>query len=271
MMGLLSGDYSQIEARVLVCWAGQEDTVEAFRQKKDAYKLMASRIYSKPTEQINDDERFMGKQGVLSCGFGVGRFGFQNNLKVQFDIEVTEEYADMVVKAYRAASPRVVTLWSNVEKLAKRVLLEKTKTFVTLPGVDKIHMRMHDKWLLMRLPTGRCLWYFEPELEPGDYGMRIIYWGRDVARGGMWSRVDTYGGKLVENGVQAMARDVMAEGMLRLEAAGFPVFMQVHDEIIAPGDDSRLDEYQAIMKQPPRWWPDLPLDVEVQHKTRYQK
>lgn len=270
-MGLLSGDYSQIEARVLVCWARQEDTIEAFRQKKDAYKLMASRIYSKPMEQINSDERFMGKQGVLSCGFGVGKFGFQNNLKVQFDIEVTEEYADMVVKAYRAASPRVVALWDNVDKLAKRVLLERPTRFVTLPGVDKIHMRMYDKWLLMRLPSGRCLWYFEPELKMGERGLRIVYWGRDVKRGGMWTRVDTYGGKLVENGVQAMARDVMAEGMLRLDAAGFQVFMQVHDEVVAPGTEDQLEQFQALMQQRPTWWPDLPLDVEVQHETRYQK
>lgn len=288
MMGLLSGDYSQIEARVLSSWAGQQDQVEGWRLRLDGYKRMAVRIYGVPEHLINSNQRFMGKQGVLSCGFQVGKFGFQNNLKVNFDIDMSLEECDRIVKAYRSASPKVVALWANVEKLAKKVVLERPKHFVTIEGVDKIHMRMHDKWLLMRLPSGRCLWYFEPELlttiqyeervVPGQFltedipiGSRqqIVYWGRDVKRGGMWCRVDTYGGKLVENGVQAMARDVMAEGMLRLEAAGFEVFMQVHDDIVAPGRKDQVEEFQGLMEVRPKWWQDLPLNVDAHWMKRY--
>jgi DNA polymerase len=101
--------------------------------------------------------------------------------------------------------------------------------------------------------------------------MRILYEGRDIKRGGRWGTVDTYGGKLVENVTQAISRDVMADAMLRLDEAGFDVNMTVHDEIVAPGPAERLDEFETIMRQPPTWWPDLPMDVEVQHKRRYQK
>jgi DNA polymerase len=97
-------------------------------------------------------------------------------------------------------------------------------------------MRMVKNWLVVRLPSGRCLWYFEPELvNEGERFNRIYYWGRDIKKGGRWDRVETYGGKLVENITQAMARDVMAEAMLRLDEAGFNVNLTVHDEIVAPG------------------------------------
>lgn len=269
--GLLSGDLSQIEARVLVSWAGQMDMVEAFRNKADPYKIMATRVYNVPLEAVTKDQRFMGKQGVLSCGYGVGKYGFKNALKVNFDIEVSLEEADRIVQAYRTASPRVKALWYDMDALAKQVLLERPTHLIQSTKVPRIAMRMVDDWMVMRLPSGRCLWYFEPELVPKDGGgWEIMYWGRDVTRGGMWTRVKTYGGKLVENATQAIARDVMAECLLRLDAAGFPVIMQVHDSAVAPGPAERLDEFARLFKQAPAWWPDLPLDAEVEHIRRYQ-
>jgi DNA polymerase len=273
--GLLSGDFSQIEARTLVSWAGQEDMVMAFRQKKDPYKLMAARIYGKPIESINKDERFMGKQSVLGAGYGVGRFGFASMLKTQYDVVVDDSEggeADRIVQAYRTSNRKVVSLWYAVERLAKQTLLEQPQKLISATDVPRIGMRMVKNWLVVRLPSGRCLWYFEPELvNEGERFNRIYYWGRDIKKGGRWDRVETYGGKLVENITQAIARDVMAEAMLRLDEAGFNVNLTVHDEIVAPGQASHLDEFKSIMLQPPKWWMDLPLDVEVQHKTRYQK
>jgi DNA polymerase bacteriophage-type len=269
--GLLSGDYSQIEARVLVAWAGQTDMVEAFRQKRDPYKLMAARIYNKSIESINKDERFMGKQSVLGAGYGVGKHGFLNMLKEIYDIDITEEESERIVYAYRTSNQRVVNLWYAVERLAKQTLLEQPQRLICATDVPRIAMRMVDKWLVIRLPSGRCLWYFEPELVRDGGRSRIIYWGRNIRKGGRWDRVETYGGKLVENCTQAIARDVMADGMLRLDERDFNVNMTVHDEVVAPGPASRLEEFESIMRVPPAWWPELPLDVEVQHKRRYQK
>lgn len=289
--GLLSGDFAQIEARALVTWAGQTDMVDAFKRKQDPYKMMAARIYVKPVAQVSKDERFMGKQSVLGAGYGVGRFGFQSMLKVQYDVDVTEEEAARIVTAYREANPKVKALWGAVERLAKQTLLEKPQNLICASDVPMIAMRMVRKWLVVRLPSGRCLWYFEPELAteniweedepaPGEFlpkkrlvgqRTRIMYWGRDIKLGGRWARVKTYGGKLVENITQAMARDVMADAMLRLNDAGFKVTMTVHDEIVAPGPAARMEEFDRVMREPPMWWKDLPLDVEVQHKRRYQK
>lgn len=287
--GLLTGDYSQIEARALVTWAGQTNMIEAFRMGRDPYRIMAAETYGKPEASINPDERFMGKQQVLSAGYQVGAVGFMNMLKLIYDLSISEEKAGWLVKKYREGNPKVVALWRETELLAKKVLLEHSQNFIVSANVPMIAMRMVKKWMVMRLPSGRCLWYYEPELiddvlvfwkvNPATGAkerfekdiQRIVYWGRDIKRGGAWGRVDTYGGKLVENGTQAMARDVMAEGMLRLDDAGFDVRCTVHDEVIAPGRADQLDEFKALMKKNPTWWPDLPLDVDVKHKMRYQK
>jgi DNA polymerase len=270
--GLLMGDFSQIEARVLVAWAGQTDMVEAFRQKRDPYVLFASRIYGRTITKADTDERFMGKQGVLGCGYGVGKHGFRAMLKEIYDVDISEEESERIVYVYRTSNQRVVNLWYAVERLAKQTLLEQPQRMICSTDVPLIAMRMVDKWLVIRLPSGRCLWYFEPELQMdrGDRA-RIYYWGRNPKIGGRWDRVESYGGKLVENVTQAIARDVMADAMLRLEERNFPVQMTVHDEIIAPGPEERLPEFKSTMLQPPAWWLDLPIDVEVQHKRRYQK
>lgn len=274
--GLLSGDLSQIEARILVAWAGQADMVEAFRRKQDPYKLMAARIYHKPQEAVNKDERFMGKRSVLGAGYGVGKNGFKANLKNDFNVELTEEEADRIIQAYRTSNKRVVDLWYAVERLAKHVLLEQPQKFRCATDVPKIAMRMFGsggrQWLVVRLPSGRCLWYFDPAFttEDASWGSRITYWGRDIDRGGRWGTIQTYGGKLVQNATQAIAREVMADAMLRLDAADFDINLTVHDDIVGPGPASRLDEFKATILQPPAWWPDLPLDVEVHHTRRYQ-
>lgn len=291
-VGLISGDFSQIEARCLVTWAGQTNMVEAFRRKLDPYKIMAAVIYNTTVELVNKDQRYMGKQAVLGAGYGVGPDGFIALLKVKDDVDVSFEEAQRIVYAYREANPRVKELWYAVERLALKVIRERVDHFIQSSEVPLIAMKLLGDWMVMRLPSGRCLWYHEPEVtyEPAveehwevDFTghkelikakkarWRIFYWGRDPKRGGMWTRVATYGGKLVENATQAMARDVMADAMLRLDHAGFRIQMQVHDEIIAPGPASDMPRFEAIMREPPRWWRDLPIDVEVQHNRRYQK
>jgi DNA polymerase len=271
----LAGDFSQIEARALAFEAGQLDLLEAFATKKDPYKLMAARIYEKPPERVNKDERFMGKQAELGCGYGLGRDGFIFMLKSIYDIDVTEEEADRIVRAYREAHPKIVQLWWELERLVKMAVLEQPQQFVKSPKVPGIGVRTFKSWLCIRLPSGRVLWYFEPSLEPSERGMQLFYWGRNPKYGGRWMRVKTYGGKLVENITQAIARDIMADAMLRLKAAGIPPVLTVHDEIVVEADDPEQPEqtkkFGGIMRQPPSWWPGIPLDVEVQWTRRYQK
>lgn len=268
----MMGDFSQIEPRTGAKMAGQLDLLEAFRQKKDPYIGLASRIYNRPFELVTSDQRFMGKQGVLGCGYGLGPGGFIYMLKSIYDIDVTEQEATRIVYTYRQMNPQIVMFWRNLENLVKQAVLEQWQEFHTSPHCPGIGARVFKSWLCIRLPSGRVLWYFEPSLEPGEYGLELYYWGRNPKNGGHWERVKTYGGKLTENVVQATARDIMADAMLRLEEHGFSVRMTVHDEIVCREDqESRLPEFEALMKEEPSWFRGIPLAVDCQLTRRYQK
>ena len=268
---IISGDFSQIEARCLVKLAGQNDALQLFVDKKDPYKRMASRIYGKPEKDITKSERFMGKQAVLACGYGLGYRGFTRILKTVYDIEIAEETALQVVTAFRDLHPKIVSLWRNTERLVKRALLENAQTWQHNNEVPGIGARCYKSWLCIQLPSKRVLWYYEPSLEADEKGTQLMYWGRNALKGGAWERVKTYGGKLVENITQAIARDIMGEAMLRLEAAGQKVLLTVHDEIVCEDLGMSEEEFAAIMKWQPAFWPGTPLDVEVQRSRRYQK
>lgn len=269
----LTADFAQIEARTLVTWAGQEDMVRLFRTGGDPYKAMASRIYSKPEDTINKDERFMGKQSVLGCGYQLGRHGFKNMLKVIYDVDISEEEAANVVNMYRAANPKVQQLWWNVDAMVKRCLMENWQTWTRSTNVQKISMRIYKSWLLIKLPSGRVLWYYEPELSRDEQErLQVVYWGRDTKKGGAWGRIKTYGGKVCENVVQAMSRDVMGEAIVRLDEAGFELEFSVHDEVVAEEpDDSRMELFESLIVRAPTWFPELPVAVETAFVQRYQK
>jgi DNA polymerase len=272
---LLAGDFSQIEARTLAKLARQFDLLDAFANKKDPYRAMASRLYVKPPERISTSERFMGKQVVLGCGYGLGKHGFQYLLKTVYDIDVTLDESDRIVKIYRAANENTVSYWWALERLAKQAVMEQPQTFMTSSDCPGIGVRTFRRWLCIRIPSGRVLWYYEPELEPDEKGMTLFYQGRDTTKGGRWSRIKLYGGKLAGHVTQATARDIMADAMLRLLDAGFTLLLTVHDEIVSPASDPEVPEETArfakLMRQPPAWWPDIPLDVEVHWSMRYQK
>lgn len=272
---LLTGDYSQIEARVLAKLAGQTDLLDAFAKKRDPYKAMASRIYAKAVDVITKSERFMGKQAVLGCGYGLGKNGFRYMLKTTYDVDIPVEESEKVVATYRQANQKIVSFWWALERLAKKTVLEQPQTFMTSPDTPGIGMRTYRRWLCIRIPSGRVLWYFEPELEPDEKGMTLFYSGRDTKRGGRWGRIKLYGGKLAGHVTQATARDIMADAKLRLVEAGFTLVLTVHDELVAKAsdpenpDETRL--FEKLLREPPAWWRDIPLDVEVQWARRYQK
>lgn len=275
----LVGDFSQIEARCLAKLASQLDLLDDFKFKRDPYKAMAGRIYGKPVTGITKDERFMGKQAVLGCGYGLGPGGFIRMLSEIYGVVVTVQEAERIVGTYRGSNPKIVQLWWAVERLAKQCVLEDWRAFQTSSGTPGIACRMfeHDssrRWLCVRIPSGRTLWYFDPKMRLQHERHELTYWGRNAAKGGKWEEVHTYGGKLVENITQATARDIMADAMRRLRGQGFDLRLTVHDEVIAYEhrcDDSRLLQFKQVMEQPPIWWPDIPLEVDAQFTRRYQK
>ena len=260
---LLCVDYSSIETRVLFWLAGDDKGLESFRANRDIYKEMAAVIYARPVETITKSERQLGKTAILGLGYGMGKAKFLRTCEAQ-GIEITEELANRAVDAYRSRYRSVVNLWYSLDREAKDCMNGK---------ITKRFTRRGD-FLQMELPPGRCINYFKPELQNGEYGKELTYMSTNsVTR--KFERTKTYGGKLVENMVQGIARDLLAHAMLELDRLGFSIVLTVHDEIIC---DERKEDRQhtleqmcQVMQEAPEWAGNIPLAVEGFSTYRYRK
>lgn len=266
--GLLVGDFAQIEARALAWMAGQQDLVTAFAKGEDTYSMMASRIYGRTISKKKDPaERFMGKVVTLGCGFGMGWEKFQTFCSDVHDIDLSVDEAMRIIGTYRQVNNRIVAWWDRLGKAFEYTVRQKAARVQVdsriVMGTTEVG-GVHYAWI--QLPGGRRLWYAEPAMT--DKG--VEYWGRNIYKGGKWDRVGTWGGKLAENITQATARDVMADAMLRLDAAGFGLLLTVHDEVVAV-DNGDVAGYKSILMTPPGWASGLPIDVEIFQSRRYRK
>lgn len=272
---LYVADYAAIEARG-VCWlAGQESTLQLFRDNKDVYRVMASTIYSKPLSQVDGgekdgQERQLGKQAVLGCGYNMGPPKFQATCE-KYKMQVDLPLAERAVSAYRETNDKVVSMWYEQERAAKTALRERkgVKCGYTKWGVV-------GKFLYCKLPSGRTLAYPKARLVHGDtpWGEKraqVEYMGLNTSN--QWVAIRTYGGKIVENITQAVCRDIMAEAMLRLEAAGYRILFTVHDEIICETDDNfgSIEEFIKLLTEVPSWAKGFPIKAEGWTGYRYRK
>jgi DNA polymerase len=188
---LIVSDFASVEARGLAWMAGEDWLLNAFRNKEDAYKVMASEIYSVPVEKVDKAQRFMGKTAVLGCGYQMGGTKFQASLANQ-GVSVTIAACEQIVKAYRKKNPNISSHWYATEKAAVNAVRTGTRHEI---GPFTYHIK--GDWLLCRLPAGRDIAYYKPRLVPGKYGPQISYLGVDKT--GKLVKTSTYGGKLVEN------------------------------------------------------------------------
>jgi len=283
---LRSGDYSQIEARVIAWIAGQEDLLDLFARGGKVYEDMASTIFDKPLEEIAKDsfERQIGKNSILGCGFGMGADRFADQVWEQTGIvldrgdpeEGRPDMAQKVIDTYRAKNHRIKSFWDEIYSAAYSATLHPGKAF-HCGREGCIRFKVYQDVLWCTLPSGRHLAYSIPRIEDrmtpwGEMRPTLTYCGvTGPAR--KWKRVSTYGGHLTENVVQAIARDCMAEAWLRLEIAGYPIIMTVHDELVAEpraGHGSQ-EEFERILATRPAWAPDLPIAVEGWEGDRYRK
>lgn len=280
-----AGDFNAIEARVVAWLAGAEEMVSAFRDHRKVYEEMAERIFGIPAPEVAKDsfERFVSKTTVLGCGFQMGWETFQRRMKDQFGIELLDELAERCVTSFRGANPEIVALWRSMNATALRVVRDQCAEEVPVPGTqNRITFSLLDEWLRMRLPSGRFLWYFRPQI-----GLRAVPWtepdGTPAKRPAVsfegvnsftrkWTRMPLYGGLLTENAVQGIARDFLAEAMLRLEEAGFRIVLTVHDEILAEAPPTHSSEHFCrIMAEIPAWAEGCPVAVEGWNGERYKK
>lgn len=261
---LLVADYSAIEARVIAYLAGERWRMDVFAQGGDIYCSSAAQMFKVPVEKhgVNGHLRQKGKVAELACGYGGGvaalkAFGADK-------MGLTEDEMQSIVTQWRAASPTIPRLWRDTENAAKRAL-ERPGTTQRIP-CGAWYERDKDA-LRCGLPSGRTLTYWGARLEGG----KITFMGQNQNTR-KWEKTDTWGGKLVENIVQAYARDCLAVALLRLDAAGYKIIFHVHDEIIAEAPDgSRWEDMAAIMGQPIDWAPGLLLRAEGYSTKFYMK
>lgn len=263
-------DFSAIEARVLAWIAGEEWTLEAFRQGKDIYCETASMMYHVPVEKhgANGHLRQKGKVAVLACGYqgGVGAMK-----RMDKDGTIPEDELQSVVDQWRGANPNVVKLWRNCE-MAVRTVIEEHRTVRMKNGIAFGYINGN---LFIRLPSGRklCYWDTRLKMDPRDGREHIVYMGVNQETK-QWGETETYGGKLVENITQAIARDCLAISMQRVAALGYKIVMHIHDEMVVdvPNEDTdALARINACMGQEIPWAPGLPLRGDGYETPFYMK
>lgn len=265
---LVDADFSSIEARVISWLAGEHWRMEVFRTHGKIYEASASQMFGVPLERIKKGNpeyalRQRGKVAELALGYQ-GSTGALIKMGA-LDKGLTEEELPEIVSRWREANKRIRALWYAMEAAAISVLQNGAPVGVynvmlareidPIGGLD---------FLTIRLPSGRKLYYAHPSLGVNQWGKAsILYKGMDQTTK-KWKQIETYGGKLVENVVQAIARDCLAEAIERLEAAGYEVVFHVHDEVVidCPPDRADLDTVATIMSQPVEWAPDLPLGAD---------
>lgn len=266
------GDYAAIEARVLFWVARHEKGLNIYREDRDPYIEMASTIYDRPIETITSKERQLGKGAILGCGFGMGPEKFEKTCIAQGQ-EITPELARIAVKAYRSDHLPVTILWKNLEKAAVAAIKKPGTKY----SINRTKWWVEGDFLFCELPSGRRLSYPGPTLRYKDTPWRekrpvVYHWGvNGLTR--KWENASTYGGKLTENVVQAIARDVMAQAMLNLDNAGYKIILSVHDEVLSECQKGvkSLTDFEKIMSTIPPWAEGLPLKVEAWQGTRYKK
>jgi DNA polymerase len=266
-------DYSAIEARGTAWVAGQESMLLAFRKRTPIYEAMAAKIFDIPIEQVQFFERFVGKQAVLGLGYQMGWLKFYNTC-LDYGQDIGHDLAKHAVKVYRGENEHIVNFWYTINDACMTAIRNTGKVFVVQTRYCAIRIVSTGKYMFIQLPSGRTLTYLVPRISvvTKDWGdiEQIQYRGLDEKN--QWRWIDLYGGKLTENIVQAVARDVMRDGIFRVIDAGFEFKLSVHDQILCQSKKSgRLDEYVGLMTTVPDWANGFPIAAEGKECLRFSK
>ena len=257
-------DFSSIEARVLAHLAGEQWVLDVFHNGGDVYCATASRMFNCTVEKHgqNAELRQKGKQATLSCGYG-GAVGALRAMGA-LDAGMKEEELQPLVDSWRAANPHIVRFWSDVDAAVKKAIRQKTTT-----RVGRVTYEYRSGMLFAHLPSGRRLSYVKPEIGVNRFGGEsITYFGLDGAK--HWNKIETFGGKLVENLVQAISRDILCYAMRSLSHCR--IVAHVHDElIIEASTDVSVETICEQMGRTPPWLPGLELRADGYECMFYQK
>lgn len=272
-------DYAQIEARILVWLAGQEDAIADYLRfdkgkGHDAYVLMAAFLWSIEPDEVSKDQRRIAKNLILGCGFGLGWKKFIDYC-AKAGVIVDEDMAKRGVNAFRDKYYKVVEYWGDVERCAIQAV-RKPGRRVHL-GVISFYCEEDGSFLKIRLPSGRDLYYPEPQIDlvknkfrKGQMKEQLSFMDQKKK---FWVRVGTYGGRLVENIDQAIARDIMENGVEEAERGGYPIILIVHDELLCEIETGigSLEELSDLACKRKRWMEGLPIKASGFECQRYWK
>lgn len=274
---LIDADFSAIEARVISWLAGEEWRLEVFRTHGKIYEASASQMFGVPIELIKKGNpeyslRQKGKVAELALGYqgGTGALIAMGAL----DMGIAEEDLSDIVSRWRESNKRIRDLWYKMEAAAVQVISQGGTVGVN--GLVISHELNCDTGfdaLTILLPSGRKLFYVSPQIGENQWGKpSLSYMGMNQTSK-KWQRIETYGGKLVENSVQAIARDCLAQAIENLETAGIPVVFHIHDEVVidCTPDTASLDDVIQIMSKPIPWASGLPLGADGWVGTFFKK
>lgn len=259
-------DFSAIEARVMGYLAGESWVMEEFRGAGKIYEQTAAKMFHIPIEEITKGSpyRARGKVASLACQYGGAEGALVSMGALNF---VKEEELKGLVQSWRNANPHIVNYWYEIDGAVKAAVKERKIT-----TVGKVTVYYQSGMLKITLPSGRVLSYVRPRMTTNRFGSESVSY-EGVGTNRKWTRIESYGAKFCENIVQAMARDVLAEAMLRLEKSGFDIVCHIHDEVVleVPEERSSVEEVNQIMAVCPDWCEGLPLKAAGFESPFYKK
>lgn len=263
-------DFSAIEARVIAWFAGEDWVLDVFRGTGKIYEATASKMFNVPMDKIDKELRDKGKVATLALGYqgSVGALKAMGADRMGLDDKGMQDLVDL----WRTSNQNIVNLWYETENRVKKTIANNS---VEVWANGRLKSFIRSGILFIQLPSGRCLSYAKPGLRPHEKFEgrdQIIFHERNSA-GSSWRVSSTYGGKLVENIVQATARDLLGFSLIDLDSKGYDIVMHVHDEVIVEIEKDRfeLDKINEIMGSGPEWADDLPLNAEGFECEYYQK
>jgi DNA polymerase len=265
---LVAADWSAIEARVNPWLSGQGDAkLELFRTGQDVYKVNAAATFRVAVDEVDKDQRQVGKVQELACGFagGVGAFAAMGRI---YGVHLPESEARRMVDAWRRANPWAVPFWQGLENAYTRAMRNKGHEF----SAGRVTYLFDGTHLWYALPSGRVLCYPFAKLEPDGVSYAKASW-KPAADAKEWPRARLWRGLACENVTQAAAHDLLRHSLRQLEAMGQEVVLHVHDEIVCEtaDPDATVAAMQQAMCVPPNWAGGIPLNIEAEVMTRYGK
>lgn len=260
-------DFSAIEARVLAWFAGEQWRLDTFAEGRDIYCASASKMFGVPVVKhgVNGHLRQKGKIAELALGYG-GAVGALTSMGA-LDMGLQKEELQPLVSQWRNSNPHITKFWWDVDAAAAKAVKERTEVVL-----GNLCFTYRSGILFITLPSGRKLSYIKPRMTQNRFGRESLSY-EGVGESKKWMRIETYGPKLVENIVQATARDLLALAMLRLRNKGFEIVMHIHDEAVleVPEGVSSVEEICQIMSEQPDWAAGLPLRADGYECAFYKK